>query len=77
MSRFLLDLQEASQHSAVHLLGTEGASYLDSGDVLTGQSLIFAQAIGSVASPIPREVYLHHAESGWSTGTQAGKMGCE
>ncbi|RDX51236.1 hypothetical protein OH76DRAFT_1417317 [Lentinus brumalis] len=74
VSRFLLDLQEASLRSAVHLLGTEGPSYLDSesGDVSTRQSVVFARVAGSIASSIPPEINLHHAESGWSTGTEAG-----
>ncbi|KAI0704489.1 hypothetical protein C8T65DRAFT_741048 [Cerioporus squamosus] len=77
VSRFLLDLQEASQRSVVHILGTEASSRLDSSGTLTGHSVVFARLVGSLSSPIALEAYRHPAESEWSADLEAENTDCE
>lgn len=79
VSRFLLDLQEASQRLTVHVLDAEGSaqsSCLDTraSDVITRQSLVFARMVGSVAAPISLDGYLHSSESEWSISAEAEEM---
>ncbi|RPD53395.1 hypothetical protein L227DRAFT_658285 [Lentinus tigrinus ALCF2SS1-6] len=80
VSRFLMDIQEASQRTVVHVLGAEESSRLDTSGVLTqSQSIVFARIVSSVAAPIPLNVHsdFHSAQSEWSTDVEAEKIDCE